>query len=68
MALLHLRPNKKLKAHLESHTNKIVTLQGLSNLEAKCKKDNLRNDLQATVKVLQDNCNATVRLQTDESK
>lgn len=55
MAMLRLRPDKKLlREPLESCTSKVVTLRDLSNLAAKSKKDNPRNDLQAPVKMLQD--------------
>lgn len=68
MSLLRLRPDKKLlREHLESCSSKVVTLRDLSNFAAKIKKDNPRNDLQATVKLLQDNYKATVRLLTDEN-
>ncbi|KAH9380741.1 hypothetical protein HPB48_008877 [Haemaphysalis longicornis] len=64
MAMLRLHSDKKLLTeHLESCT-KVVTLRDLS---AKSKKDNPRNDLQAAVKMLQDNYKATVRLLSDKN-
>ncbi|KAH9372828.1 hypothetical protein HPB48_021549 [Haemaphysalis longicornis] len=66
--MLRLRPDKKLlRERLESCTSKVVTLRDLSNLAAKSKKDNPRNNLQAAVKMLQDNYKATVRLLSDEN-
>ncbi|KAH7940670.1 hypothetical protein HPB49_003535 [Dermacentor silvarum] len=61
MTMLCLRPDKKLlREHLDICTRKVLILRDLSNLAAKSKMDNPWNDLLATVKVLQDNYEATV--------
>lgn len=66
--MLELRANKKpLRGHLEKESSKVVTLRDLSNLAAKIKKGDSRNDLEATVILLQDTYKATVRLLTDEN-
>ncbi|KAH9364382.1 hypothetical protein HPB48_016253 [Haemaphysalis longicornis] len=66
--MLQLRANKKLlREQLEVQSNKAVTLRDLSNLAARKKQGCSRNDLEATVKLLQNKYASTVRLLTDEN-
>lgn len=67
-SMLQLRANKKLlREQLEVQSNKAVTLRDLSNLAARKKQGCSRNDLEATVKLLQNKYASTVRLLTDEN-
>lgn len=66
--MLQLRANKKLlREQLEVQSNKAVTLRDLSNLAARKKQGCSRNDLEATVKLLQNKYASTVRLLTGEN-
>lgn len=67
-SMLQLRANKKLlREQLEVQSNKAVTLRDLSNLAARKKQGCSRNDLEATVKLLQNKYASTVRLLTGEN-
>ncbi|KAG0445169.1 hypothetical protein HPB47_018967 [Ixodes persulcatus] len=52
-SMLQLKANKKLvREQLEKESSKVITLKDLTNLAAKSKSQALRNDLEATVNML----------------
>lgn len=58
-----LKANKKLvREQLEKEGNIVVTLKDLTILAAKDKSKDSRNDLEATVTMLRNEYNASVRL------